>query len=94
MDSHLALENFERALDCDPKYARAYNSMGKSQIDLGALPGRHLQSEEAISIEPSYIFALINLGTALTSVGEYKEAESCLIQAIKQKNICPNLIII
>ena len=35
MDSHLALENFEKALDCDPKYARAYNSMGKSQIDLG-----------------------------------------------------------
>jgi tetratricopeptide (TPR) repeat protein len=77
-----AVEHYQRALELDPKLARAHNNLGSivSSRD-PALAIKHF--EAALSVDPQYVEALGNLGNALARSGRYGDAISCYRRALE-----------
>jgi serine/threonine protein kinase/Flp pilus assembly protein TadD len=86
-----ALELFERAIDLDPSYARAYSGVADSCAYLYMYAGREntyleraeAAAKKAVSLDPDLAEAHASLGTALSLSHRHAEAEQSFRTAIR-----------
>ena len=82
-NNDLALENYKKALELNPDYAEAYNSMGTVLQSQGDYDSAIDSYERAIKIKPDYAEAYNNIGVALGCKREIDRAKSYYLSAIK-----------
>jgi len=69
-----ALQDYDRAIELDPNYAKAYHNRGIAYDELGEYQ-RALQDYGcAIELDPNYAKAYHNRGDAYSELGEYQRA--------------------
>jgi len=73
-NNDLALENYKKALELNPDYAEAYNSMGTVLQSQGDYDSAIDSYERAIKIKPDYLEAYNGLGTALFDKQDFRGA--------------------
>ncbi|MCC5608565.1 tetratricopeptide repeat protein [Nostoc sp. CHAB 5834] len=78
-----AVEDFNQAIELDPKNALAYNKRGDAYYRLGDYEQAQADSSQAISLNPQDANAYFDRGFALSELGKYKEAIADYTQAIK-----------
>jgi tetratricopeptide (TPR) repeat protein len=69
-DVEMAIKNFEKAIELDPKYASAYNGLGAAFIQADNLEAAIDAWKMAVKINPDLGFALYNLGLAFLRRGD------------------------
>ncbi|MDR2153276.1 MAG: tetratricopeptide repeat protein [Helicobacteraceae bacterium] len=83
-----AVVYFGKAINGDPKFAKAYGGRGLAYHDLGDAAKALADYTQAIKIDPNYAVAYYNRGSAYNSLGDNAKALADYTQAIK---IDPNL---
>ena len=78
-----ALEDYNRAIEINPKYASAYYNRGIAYEDLGDSGNALMDYSKAIEIDPDYVDAYINRGCLLVEEGDFEEAIKDFTFAIK-----------
>ncbi|MEH1874339.1 tetratricopeptide repeat protein [Nostoc sp.] len=78
-----AIEDFNQAIELDPKNALAYNRRGDAYYRLGDYEQAQADSSQAILLNPQDANAYFDRGFALSELGKYKEAIADYTQAIK-----------
>ncbi|QFS42579.1 serine/threonine-protein kinase [Nostoc sphaeroides] len=78
-----AVEDFNQAIELDPKNALAYNKRGDAYYRLGDYEQAQADSSQAILLNPQDANAYFDRGFALSELGKYKEAIADYTQAIK-----------
>jgi len=78
-----SINEFHSALQLDPRYPVALNSLGIALADLSLLPEAAHCYARAVEIDPYIPEALSNLGIELARVGRLSEAVSCFRQALR-----------
>lgn len=78
-----AVEDFNQAIELDPKNALAYNKRGDAYYRLGDYEQAQADSSQAISLNPQDANAYFDRGFAFSELGKYKEAIADYTQAIK-----------
>lgn len=77
-----AISDYNKAIDIDPKFVKAYNNRGIAKSDLNDFKGAISDYTKAIEIEPNDIFAYCNRGLAKTKLKDYNGAISDYTKAI------------
>ncbi|WP_375509532.1 tetratricopeptide repeat protein [uncultured Nostoc sp.] len=77
-----AVEDFNQAIELDPKNALAYNRRGDAYYRLGDYEQAQADSSQAILLNPQDANAYFDRGFALSELGKYKEAIADYTQAI------------
>ncbi|MEH2438602.1 MAG: tetratricopeptide repeat protein [Nostoc sp.] len=78
-----AIEDFNQAIELDPKNALAYNKRGDAYYRLGDYEQAQADSSQAILLNPQDANAYFDRGFAFSELGKYKEAIADYTQAIK-----------
>ena len=78
-----AVEDFNQAIELDPKNALAYNKRGDAYYRLGDYEQAQADSSQAILLNPEDANAYFDRGFAFSELGKYKEAIADYTQAIK-----------
>ncbi|MCC5619797.1 serine/threonine-protein kinase [Nostoc sp. CHAB 5715] len=78
-----AVEDFNQAIELDPKNALAYNKRGDAYYRLGDYEQAQADSSQAILLNPQDANAYFDRGFALSELSKYKEAIADYTQAIK-----------
>ena len=78
-----AIDNFNKAIQINPKYALAYNRRGNAYYRLENLQKSQEDSSEAIRLNPQDISAFYDRGFSLYKLGNYNGAIADYNQAIK-----------
>ena len=84
-DYEESLPYFEKAIEIDPHYAKAYFQIGYCNANLGRYPEAIDAFKQAIRIKPDYAEAYYNLGVAYGKLGRNTEAIDAYKQAIHIK---------
>ncbi len=79
----LAISDFDKAIEIDPKYAEAYNNRGNAYRGKGEYDRAISDFNKAIEINPGYAGAYLNRGVAYFAKGEYDRAISDYNKAIE-----------
>jgi arylsulfatase A-like enzyme/Flp pilus assembly protein TadD len=69
-----ATENFQKAIELDPKYASSYNGLGVSLRQSGDIAAAIASWKKAVELKPDFGFALYNLGLGLLGQGDKSQA--------------------
>ncbi|MGD0338305.1 MAG: tetratricopeptide repeat protein [Bacteroidota bacterium] len=69
-----AIVFFKKAIDLDPKYAKAYNGLGNAYYGKANYDKAMSLWEKAIELDPKYAAAYNNLGNAYKDKGNYDKA--------------------
>ena len=77
-----ALPYYQQALELDPDFAEAYDSLGCLNFEHGNCADAEHLFRTAVSLVPGRADFLVNLGVALHTLGKNEEAESTFRQAI------------
>ena len=78
-----AIENFNRAIKLNPKYANAYNNRALVRAELGDDSGAIEDYTEAILLNPDCAIFHNNLGIISSKLGDYQRAQADHNRAIK-----------
>jgi tetratricopeptide (TPR) repeat protein len=78
-----AIEDFNQAIELDPKNALAYNRRGDAYYRLGDYEQAQADSSQAILLNPEDANAYFDRGFAFSELDKYKEAIADYTQAIK-----------
>lgn len=78
-----AIEDFNQAIELDPRNALAYNRRGDAYYRLGDYEQAQADSSQAILLNPQDANAYYDRGFAFSELGKYKEAIADYNQAIK-----------
>lgn len=70
----LAVRNFKRAIELDPKLPSAYNGLGAAYKKAGRIDDAIFIWEKALELKPDYAFPLYNLGVAYLDKGDKGKA--------------------
>jgi arylsulfatase A-like enzyme/Flp pilus assembly protein TadD len=94
---YLAVRNFKKAIELDPKLPSAYNGLGAAYIKSGRIDDAIFVWEKALELKPDYSFPLYNLGIAyldkdnkvraLEYFEKYKDRHYDLLSLKERKNI-------
>ena len=63
--------SYRKAIEIDPKYAKAYRNMGFALSNLGRKEEAVASYKKAIEIDPKYANAYRNMGFALSNLGRF-----------------------
>ncbi|MDM8548471.1 tetratricopeptide repeat protein [Desulfobacterales bacterium HSG2] len=77
-----AIENYEQALNINPRYINALVNCGYALGELGRYEEAIEKSEQAMNVDPNHIGILNNYGSALGKLGRYEEAIEKFEQAL------------
>ena len=77
------LERLKRALDADPNYVDAHNTLGLLYGNLGQYDEAERSFKRALAIEPNNSSALNNYGQFLCQLKRYDEGRKLLLKAIE-----------
>jgi Flp pilus assembly protein TadD len=80
----LALEEFNRAIRMEPKNAYFYKGRGVAYLSLKRLPEAIAAFRKALDLDPYYVDARNDLGTALILSGERDEGKRMLVAAYNE----------
>jgi len=80
----LALEEFDRAIRMEPKSAYFYKGRGVAYLALKRLPDAITAFRKALELDPYYVDARNDLGTALILAGEREEGKRMLVAAYNE----------
>lgn len=69
-----AIEEFKKAIECDPQYGQAFLSLGDAHFRLGQMEKAQNAYERARELMPNNIGILENLGVIYANQGHYKKA--------------------
>jgi len=83
-----AVEQFQRAVDINPRYAEAHFSLGVAEAGRGQVGKALAHYRRAVAANPNYVPARNNLGNLLVKLGREDEALEHLLAAVK---LDPNL---
>lgn len=78
-----AIECYDRAIEIDPRYAKAFNNRGADLLSLKRYDDAIKSFGQAIDIDPDYKEAWNNKGVALGHQGEFEDAIDCFEEAIE-----------
>lgn len=81
-DVERSLPCYEKALELDPAFGEAYDSLGCLNFEHGNCGDAEMLFRKAVSLEPRRAEFLTNLGAALYSLGKNDEAEEVFRRAI------------
>jgi Tfp pilus assembly protein PilF len=79
-----ALEEFDRAIALGPKFGDLHNFRGVALCELGRNDEGIAAFRRAVSLNPDYVVARLNLAFAFIRVGQFKEAEGVLEAVLAQ----------
>lgn len=79
----LALKNYDKAINLDPKLAKAYYNRGNVKYDLEDYLGAIADCEKAIALNPNLIDAYFNLAISKYHLKEYEGAIKYFDQAVR-----------
>jgi Flp pilus assembly protein TadD len=82
-DHEIALRDFQKALELNPKNIEAHVGMGASLTHLGRVQEAKVHLERAIEIRPQSAEAHEALGNLLARQGKFPEAAACFREAIR-----------
>ena len=82
-DLEAGLERLKRALDADPNYVDAHNTLGLLYGNLGQYEKAERSFKRALAIEPNNSPALNNYGQYLCQLKRYDEGRKLLLKAIE-----------
>lgn len=78
-----ALKDYDKAIELDPQFSKAYNNRGKAHFALGNYQQAIIDMKRSVEIDPLYARAYYNLSLAYSKLGHadeasanYKKAES------------------
>ena len=74
--------DFDRALELDPKSSLAWANRGAARIKMGDFNGAMLDLEQAVLLNPAYGDAYLNRGTARVSLGDVQGALQDFTKAV------------
>lgn len=80
-----AIEAYDKAIELDPRYAKAWNNKGDALYFLNKLNESVQAFEKAVEINPRYAEAWFNKGTVLDDQGKYDDAIEAYNKAIELK---------
>ena len=72
MTSKGAIEDLNKALELDPKNAKAYSRRGVAKLMLDDLKGAMTDLDKGIELNPNDAVSYINRGSAKVKLGDYK----------------------
>jgi arylsulfatase A-like enzyme/Flp pilus assembly protein TadD len=75
-DLTLAVADFRKSVELDPKYASAWNGLGVASSQTGDMDGAIAAWTKAVELKPDFGFAQYNLGLGLLGKGRKAEALS------------------
>jgi tetratricopeptide (TPR) repeat protein len=78
-----AIENYDKAIDLDPKYEKAWYNKGWNLSELGRREEAIACYDKAIDLDPKYEKAWYNKGWELSQLGRREEAIACYDKAIE-----------
>ena len=78
-----AIQDHDKAIKLNPKFASAYNNRGIVKTDLGRHEEAIKDFDKAIEINPKYTIAYNNRGFAKAKLEQYREAIKDYDKAIK-----------
>ena len=79
----LAMKDFDKAIQLDPKNANAYNSRGNAYLDKRDYKDAIVDYTQAIKLSPNYSYAYDNRGDAYDDDGDYDNAIADYTKAIE-----------
>jgi Flp pilus assembly protein TadD len=83
-DSPSAIRHLTRALDLDPRLARAHNALAAVLVRQRRLPDAVAQWQKALELDPHLFDALYNLGVSLWDAGRHEEARPYLERFVRE----------
>jgi tetratricopeptide (TPR) repeat protein len=78
-----ALKPGIKAVEIDPQFALAHNTLGLCYLELGDSARAIGCFQTAVSIQPDFASAYVNMGSAYIRTGRSGEAADCFRQAVK-----------
>ena len=78
-----AIEQFQKAVRINPRYAEARSNFGAALFQKGQVEDAILQYTRALQINPNYAQAIYNLGLALFQKGQVDDAISQYTRAVR-----------
>ena len=81
-DYHLALSNYKKALELDPRNYIIMNNISAVLIRLGLYEEAIWHAKSALSVRTNYVPSLINTGVAYLSLKNFTEGEGYLSKAL------------
>ncbi|MBD2224180.1 tetratricopeptide repeat protein [Calothrix anomala FACHB-343] len=78
-----ALEQYNKAIELDPKYLAAYNNRGNVRDDLGDKPGAIEDYNKSLELNPKYALAYYNRARVRNDLGEKQNALQDYNQSIE-----------
>ena len=79
----IALDKLNKALQADPRYVGAHNTMGLLRATLGQYDQAEASFKQALRIEPENSSVLNNYGQFLCQRGRYDEGQAMFLKAIE-----------
>lgn len=81
-ETEKSLAYYQQALELDPQFSEAYNSLGCVYFENGIHAEAERLFRTAVAFAPERADFLVNLGVALNALGRYDEAEAVLRHAV------------
>ena len=82
---HLAIANYDKAIQLKPDYAAVYNNRGNAKVNLGQYFSAISDFDKAIQLKPNYANAYYNRGVAKAALSQHFAAISDYDKAIQLK---------
>ncbi|BDU75095.1 tetratricopeptide repeat-containing S1 family peptidase [Mesoterricola sediminis] len=76
------MEAYQRAVDLDPRYTKAWNNLGSALDSLNRFAEAQTAFRRALAARPDYGLAWLNLGASLLNSGRLQEAIPALEQGL------------
>ena len=73
----LAIEQYQRAIEIQPKFAQAYNNLGSVYFLSGSYPEAMEEYKKAIELKPDYAEAYYNLAMVCEAMRDINQAIDC-----------------
>lgn len=77
-----AQQAYRKAVDLNPRFARAWNNLGVIQDELGETEAAIASLRMAVSLKEDYSLARFNLGAALINRGSYSDAAQSILRGL------------
>lgn len=82
-DLEIAFDRLKRALDADPDYVDAHNTLGLLYGNLGQYDKAERSFKTSLNIDPKHSSTLINYGQFLCQLDRQKEGQELFLKAIE-----------